>query len=69
MAGCVLNNINTRLDVWTISVILCHSESRVVFIDEHLRSLVLNSISLLPVYFKLPILILIADEIENGVPN
>ncbi|KAL8550039.1 hypothetical protein ACS0TY_008752 [Phlomoides rotata] len=69
MTGCVLNNINTRLDARTVSVILCHSESRVVFVDEHLRSLVLDSISLLPVNFQPPILILIADEIENGVPN
>ncbi|KAL3651839.1 putative acyl-activating enzyme 6 [Castilleja foliolosa] len=63
MAGCVLNNINTRLDARAISTILRHSESRAVFVDARLRSLVLESISLL---IKPPILILIENEEDNG---
>ncbi|KAK3031163.1 hypothetical protein RJ639_035186 [Escallonia herrerae] len=33
MAGAVLNTINTRLDARTISVLLRHSESRLLFVD------------------------------------
>ncbi|KAL7094182.1 hypothetical protein ACP275_11G085800 [Erythranthe tilingii] len=71
MAGLVLNNINTRLDAHTISVILRHSESKAVFFDSHLRSLVLESISLLPPEFQPPpLLILIAaaddDDDDDG---
>ncbi|KAK6127549.1 hypothetical protein DH2020_038707 [Rehmannia glutinosa] len=66
MAGCVLNNINTRLDARTIAVLLRHGESRMVFVDSHLRSLVLESISLIPPQFQPPILILIADDDDEG---
>ncbi|XP_057809306.1 2-methylpropanoate--CoA ligase CCL4-like [Salvia miltiorrhiza] len=61
MAGCILNNINTRLDARSISVILRHSESKAVFVDSHLRSLLLQSTSLLPPAAPRPILILITD--------
>ncbi|KAL1566709.1 2-methylpropanoate--CoA ligase ccl4 [Salvia divinorum] len=62
MAGCVLNNINIRLDARTISLILRHCESKAVFVDSHLRSLVLESISLFPPDARRPDLILITDE-------
>lgn len=65
MAGCVLNNINTRLDARTISVILRHSESKAVFVDSHLRSVVLESIFLFPPEAHRPILILIAEDIDD----
>ncbi|PIN15667.1 Acyl-CoA synthetase [Handroanthus impetiginosus] len=68
MAGCVLNNINTRLDARTISAILRHSESRAVFFDSHLRSLVLESISLLPPHVPPPMLILISDDDDDDTP-
>ncbi|XP_028800553.1 probable acyl-activating enzyme 6 [Neltuma alba] len=61
-AGAVLNNINTRLDARTISVILRHGESKLVFVDCASRALVLNAISLLPPETKRPILILITDD-------
>ncbi|KAI5683848.1 hypothetical protein M9H77_05076 [Catharanthus roseus] len=64
MAGAVLNNINTRLDARTISVILQHAESKLVFVDFYLRSLVLEAIDLFPSNLKAPILILIEDEDE-----
>lgn len=67
MAGCVINNINTRLDAHAVSVILRHSECKAVFVDSHLRSLLLRSVSLLPPHAPRPILILIADD-EDGRP-
>ncbi|KAI5683849.1 hypothetical protein M9H77_05077 [Catharanthus roseus] len=67
MAGAVINNINTRLDARTISVILQHAESKLVFIDYQLRSVVLEAIALFPSNLKAPILILIQDEDEDGI--
>ncbi|XP_028752755.1 probable acyl-activating enzyme 6 [Neltuma alba] len=61
-AGAVLNNINTRLDARTISVILRHGESKLVFVDCASRALVLDAISLLPPETQRPILILITDD-------
>ncbi|KAL6559249.1 2-methylpropanoate--CoA ligase ccl4 [Orobanche hederae] len=71
MAGCVLNNINTRLDARTISVLLHHAESKVVFVDSHLSSLVVESISLFPRgHAKPPVLILIDnDDDDDGGEN
>ncbi|KAL2551252.1 putative acyl-activating enzyme 5 [Forsythia ovata] len=65
MAGAILNNINTRLDARTISVLLRHSESKLVFVDYHLQSLVLESISLFPSNVSRPILILINDDHDH----
>lgn len=67
MAGCVINNINTRLDAHAVSVILRHSECKAIFVDSHLRSLLLRSVSLLPPHAPRPILILIADD-DDGRP-
>ncbi|XP_065881292.1 2-methylpropanoate--CoA ligase CCL4-like [Euphorbia lathyris] len=64
MSGAVLNNINTRLDARTVSVLLRHSESKLVFVDCLLRDLILEAISLFPPDCKRPILILIADDDE-----
>ncbi|KAI9100344.1 hypothetical protein K1719_024562 [Acacia pycnantha] len=61
-SGAILNNINTRLDARTISVILSHGESKLVFVDCVSRSLVLDAISLLPPETQRPILILITDD-------
>ncbi|XP_021745220.1 probable acyl-activating enzyme 6 [Chenopodium quinoa] len=62
MAGAVLNNINTRLDSRTISVLLRHSESKLVFVYYQLQSLVLEAISLLPAEHPRPILVLVTDN-------
>lgn len=47
MSGAVLNNINPRLDANALSVLLRHSESKLVFVDHHSRSLVLEAVSFL----------------------
>ncbi|KAM7523918.1 hypothetical protein LguiA_013820 [Lonicera macranthoides] len=63
MAGAVLNNINTRLDARTISILLCHAESKLVFVDHQSTSVVLEAISLSSTPdSKNPILILINDN-------
>lgn len=63
MAGAILNNINTRLDARTISMLLRHAESKLVFVDHQSTSLVLEAISLSSTPdSKNPILILITDN-------
>lgn len=62
MAGAILNTINTRLDARSISVLLHHSESKLLFVDYFSKSLVLEAISLLPRSVKPPILVLITDD-------
>ncbi|GMI95799.1 hypothetical protein like AT1G21540 [Hibiscus trionum] len=62
MSGAVLNNINTRIDANTLSVLLQHSESKLVFVDHQSSSLVLEAISLFPRNTKPPQLVLIDDE-------
>ncbi|WCJ34999.1 AMP-dependent synthetase and ligase family protein [Euphorbia peplus] len=64
MSGAILNNINTRLDARTISIILCHSESKLVFVDCLSRDLILEAMSLFPSDSKRPILVLIEDDYE-----
>ncbi|MBA0816112.1 hypothetical protein Gohar_000810, partial [Gossypium harknessii] len=66
MSGAVLNNINTRLDAHTLSILLQHSESKLVFVDHHSSSLVLEAISLFPRNTKHPQLILIDDEMVSS---
>ncbi|EXC35802.1 putative acyl-activating enzyme 6 [Morus notabilis] len=62
MAGAVLNTLNTRLDSRTISVMLRHGESKLVFVDQQSVNLVIDAISLFPNNAPVPRLVLIADE-------
>ncbi|KAM0067907.1 putative AMP-dependent synthetase/ligase, AMP-binding, ANL domain-containing protein [Helianthus debilis subsp. tardiflorus] len=62
MTGAVINTINTRLDACTVSIILRHSESKLVFVDYQLTSLILEAVSLLPEEQTHPQLILITDD-------
>ncbi|KAM7276482.1 hypothetical protein ACFE04_018348 [Oxalis oulophora] len=62
MSGAILNNINTRLDAKTLSILLQHSESKLVFVDQLSSSLVLEAISLFPKAIKRPQLVLITDN-------
>ncbi|XP_068645566.1 probable acyl-activating enzyme 6 [Aristolochia californica] len=63
MSGAILNTINIRLDVKTISVLLQHSEAKLVFVDYQSRSLVEEAVAALETK---PILIIIEDEDEEG---
>ncbi|GAY52065.1 hypothetical protein CUMW_139100 [Citrus unshiu] len=62
MSGAILNNINTRLDAHNLSVLLQHSESKLVFVDHLHSSLVLEALSLFPRDTKRPHLVLIDDD-------
>ncbi|KAH7848781.1 hypothetical protein Vadar_007737 [Vaccinium darrowii] len=62
MAGMIFNTINTRLDARTISVLLQHGESKLVFVDHEYSSLTLQSLSLFPSNTPRPKLILITDD-------
>ena len=62
MSGAVLKTINTRLDARTVSVLLRHSESKLVFVDCLSRALILEALSLFPPNTQWPLLVLIADE-------
>uniref|UniRef100_A0A5B6YWP2 Putative acyl-activating enzyme 5, peroxisomal n=1 Tax=Davidia involucrata TaxID=16924 RepID=A0A5B6YWP2_DAVIN len=68
MAGAILNTINTRLDAHTVSVLLRHSESKLIFVDYLSRSLILQAISLFPPNTPLPLLVLITDD-EQEAPS
>ncbi|XP_022884634.1 probable acyl-activating enzyme 5, peroxisomal [Olea europaea var. sylvestris] len=62
MAGAVLNTINLRLDARTISVILRHAESKLVFVDCQSESLVVEALSLFPSNSQRPLLVFITDD-------
>ncbi|KAF7847286.1 hypothetical protein BT93_L3119 [Corymbia citriodora subsp. variegata] len=62
MCGAVLNNINTRLDARTVSVLLRHGDSKLIFVDAQSRALVLEALSLFPPSSDRPLLVLIADD-------
>ncbi|KAK6915055.1 AMP-binding enzyme, C-terminal domain [Dillenia turbinata] len=64
MAGAILNAINLRLDARTISVLLRHSESKLVFVDIHSRELILEALSFFPPDEQSPALVLITDYPE-----
>ncbi|ESQ34645.1 hypothetical protein EUTSA_v10009822mg [Eutrema salsugineum] len=57
MSGAILNNINSRLDAHALSVLLRHSESKLVFVDQSSISLVLEA---------KPHLVLLNDDEEDS---
>ncbi|KAL9446559.1 hypothetical protein AB3S75_014266 [Citrus x aurantiifolia] len=64
MSGAIFNTIKTRLDARTISIILKHSESKLVFVDHLSSSLLLEVVSLFPPHSKTPKLVLVTDDKE-----
>ncbi|XP_030474669.2 2-methylpropanoate--CoA ligase CCL4-like [Syzygium oleosum] len=62
MCGAVLNNINTRLDARTVSVLLRHGGSSLIFVDSQSRAIVLEALSMFPPSSDRPRLVLIADD-------
>ncbi|GMN40113.1 hypothetical protein TIFTF001_009331 [Ficus carica] len=69
MSGAVLNSVNTRLDARTISVLLRHCDSKLVFVDCLSRALLLDALSLFPPHTPLPLLVLITDGPEEDDRN
>ncbi|KAL0702022.1 hypothetical protein Bca4012_058144 [Brassica carinata] len=68
MSGAILNNINPRLDANALSVLLRHSESKLVFVDHHSSSLVLEAVSFLPKNEK-PRLVLLQDDVNTSLSS
>ncbi|KAH6837672.1 acyl activating enzyme 5 [Perilla frutescens var. hirtella] len=66
MAGAILNTVNLRLDSRTISVVLRHAESKLVFVDYQSESVVLEALSLFPETSPRPRLVLIAEDGESS---
>lgn len=46
MAGAVLNSINSRLDARTISVLLAHSETKLLFVDSQYMQVVQEALTM-----------------------
>ncbi|XP_031404710.1 probable acyl-activating enzyme 1, peroxisomal isoform X2 [Punica granatum] len=62
MAGAVLCTLNIRYDSTTVSVLLRHSEAKVIFIDSQFLSVVEGAFKILSKQVsKLPLLILVSD--------
>uniref|UniRef100_A0A6N2ML44 AMP-dependent synthetase/ligase domain-containing protein n=1 Tax=Salix viminalis TaxID=40686 RepID=A0A6N2ML44_SALVM len=68
MSGAILNNINTRLDARTISIILRHGESKLVFVDYLSLDVIREALSLFPPETPCPTLVLITDDEEEAPP-
>uniref|UniRef100_A0A6N2MMT4 AMP-dependent synthetase/ligase domain-containing protein n=1 Tax=Salix viminalis TaxID=40686 RepID=A0A6N2MMT4_SALVM len=68
MSGAILNNINTRLDARTISIILRHGESKLVFVDYLSLDVIREALSLFPPETPCPTLVLITDDDEEAPP-
>ncbi|XP_057442092.1 probable acyl-activating enzyme 6 [Lotus japonicus] len=62
MSGATLNNLNLRLDHHTLSTLLRHSESRLLFVDILYLPLTLNALSSFPPNTPKPKLVLINDD-------
>lgn len=62
MSGATLNNLNFRLDPHTLSLLLRHSESKLLFVDPLFLSLTLRALSLFPADTPRPHLVLINDD-------
>ncbi|PRQ24040.1 putative 4-coumarate--CoA ligase [Rosa chinensis] len=71
MAGAVLCTLNSRLDSAMISVLLSHSEAKIVFVDHQLLGIVDGALALLAekAVSKPPLVVLIADSDGSSSPN
>ncbi|XP_038971346.1 probable acyl-activating enzyme 5, peroxisomal [Phoenix dactylifera] len=65
MSGAVLNTINLRLDARTISVLLRHSGSKLVFVDHLSLPLLRDALRLLPASHRIPQIIPIEDRYDE----
>ncbi|XP_020092259.1 probable acyl-activating enzyme 6 [Ananas comosus] len=65
MSGAVLNTINTRLDPRTVSVLLRHSSSKLVFVDPLSLPILLSALPLLPASHPPPLVVPIDDPYEQ----
>ncbi|XP_071711637.1 probable CoA ligase CCL11 isoform X2 [Rutidosis leptorrhynchoides] len=64
MSGAVLNNVNTRLDARTVSVMLRHSEAKMLVVDTHLRAIAQEAVLRFPPGIQRPMIVLIRDDVD-----
>ena len=64
MCGAILNNLNLRLNPHILSVLLRHSESKLVFVHSHSLPLILRALSNFPKTTPRPSLVLITDDAD-----
>ncbi|GKC05062.1 probable acyl-activating enzyme 6 [Tanacetum coccineum] len=69
MAGAVINTINTRLDARTISILLRHGESKLLFVYYNLIHLIQEAVYVLPDGCARPRLVLIIDDGPQSLPT
>ncbi|GAB4847614.1 Isovalerate--CoA ligase ccl2 [Ancistrocladus abbreviatus] len=63
MAGAILCTLNTRLDSAMVSVLLSHSEAKIIFVDHQLLNVARGALDILAkTGAKLPILVLILES-------
>ncbi|CAI9110371.1 OLC1v1010380C1 [Oldenlandia corymbosa var. corymbosa] len=62
MTNAILNTVNLRLDARTISILLQHCESKLVFVDHQSTSVILDAISQFPPDSQKPILVLVTES-------
>ncbi|KAE9450189.1 hypothetical protein C3L33_17919, partial [Rhododendron williamsianum] len=62
MSGAILNAFNTRLDAHTVSVLLRHGESKLVFVDHQFKPLVQDALALFPRNIRTPKVVLITND-------
>nr|GMC94798.1 probable acyl-activating enzyme 6 [Ipomoea batatas] len=62
MAGAVLNSINLRLDARTVSIMLRHCESKLIFVDCLSKDLLMEALSMFPAESPRPAVVLITDD-------
>ena len=67
MSGAVLHTINTRLDARTVSVLLRHSGSRLVLVDQASLPLIRDALRLLPPGHDAPRVIPVEDPHEQSL--
>ncbi|KAL0702685.1 hypothetical protein Bca4012_058807 [Brassica carinata] len=65
MAGLILCPLNTRLDTSTLSVLLQHSEAKILFVDHHLLEVAQEALDLLAKSTKTPKLVLISQSNDD----
>ncbi|KAG6525895.1 2-methylpropanoate--CoA ligase CCL4-like [Zingiber officinale] len=68
MSGAVLNTVNLRLDARTISILLRHSESKLVFVDVASVPLLDEAFRLFPATVPCPRVVVIEDAYEELPP-
>nr|GMC93310.1 probable acyl-activating enzyme 6 [Ipomoea batatas] len=62
MAGAVLNSINLRLDARTVSIMLRHCESKLIFVDCLSKDALMEALSMFPAESPRPAVVLITDD-------